>query len=437
MTCKPPAEKEKPWLWPWQQAEDSPVKCCVCPSEEADIYCVEEDRNYCEWASQLAHYPGTATERYSLERIVKDKDTTNVRIFTRLAEEILFLTLLYIIIPHTFIHDDYLFNGTICPVGNQVGWLIAHCDAGLFYLAKGGLSSYCGLEDSYWRLWTDFWVRDVVTSTDTLGILLPTAVRAWVFYQVLCASILPVFSTFYAVAFMIAATIESFIPKVEPFITIEKVVSKIDFLPFPDQMPPQTLPRDRPSQDFVEAFCYWKDRYLRRFRGFYNTFYAAFLAIIGTPVWYLGPLRIICMLVPSIGPVIQGILTLLGFGPWMDGHVARFANSPMLDAKITDTVLENAFSSAYEVLTSGIFANQILAPLLNLLKVVLGESVHFYAFLLPIAMCGIAWFVIGNIRDKQQAYFEEKWEHELRDKYLGGFVYTSSGEPVGKQATNE
>merc|ERR1711959_443029 len=117
----------------------------------------------------------------------------------RLAEEILVLSLLYIISHHTFIQEDYLFNGTICPVGNRVSWMVATFDAGLFYLAKSSLNFGCSMEDAYWRLYTDFWVRHVVTSTDTVGILLPTVLRAWGFYQVLRVSILPLFSAVYSV----------------------------------------------------------------------------------------------------------------------------------------------------------------------------------------------------------------------------------------------
>merc|ERR1719454_1495372 len=105
----------------------------------------------------------------------------------------------------------------------------------------------------------------------------------------------------------------------------------------------------------------------------------------------------------------------------------------MLDAEITDTILGNVFSSCYAVLTSGIFGNHILAPILNLVKVVLGESVHLWVLLaIPMGLCGIAWLVIYSIRKKQQEDFDKKWENGLREQYLGGLLYTSSGDPLGQ-----
>jgi hypothetical protein len=242
---------------------------------------------------------------------------------------------------------------------------------------------------------------------------------------------LPFFCTVYSVAFMLASALERLIPRVEPFLTIEKIVAKVDFLPFENQMPPDTLPRDRPSEDFVDAFYYWKGRYLRRFRGFYNTFSAAFVAIIRAPVYFIGPVRIICMIEPAIGSIIRNILVLVGFGPLIDRHTAWFASSNMLDAEFTDTVLEGAFSSVYAFLTSGIVGNQILLPLLNLVTVVVGQSAHFWVLAVPPAMLWVARKVIDKIRMKQQEEFQKEWDNGLRDEYLGGPLYTSpGGEPL-------
>lgn len=143
------------------------------------------------------------------------------------------------------------------------------------------------------------------------------------------------------------------------------------------------------------------------------------------------------MLVPSIGPVIRGILIPFGFGPSIDRHTAWFAGSPLLDAHFTDTVLGKSFSSAYTVFTSGIFGNQILAPLVNLVEVVLGESLHFWVLLIPAGMCGIAWLAIDKIRKRQQADFDKKWENGLREQYLGGFLYTSSGDALGQPKSTQ
>jgi len=96
------------------------------------------------------------------------------------------------------ISQSYFRGENICPiVGSGRRWLIWF-DGNAFHWFKANISVTCDLEDSFWRLFMDGWMRGVVTGTDSWILLLTSCQKAMLFKVAAAHMLVPICALFYA-----------------------------------------------------------------------------------------------------------------------------------------------------------------------------------------------------------------------------------------------
>lgn len=276
------------------------VYCASCPKGQ---------RLYCTGCAGRLHNVGTKTQHHSLEAI----DPTQSRSTFYLAPlfdllvvpALLFLTVVFVGVP-----ANYMTGKDVCPTTHFVRSKMYHFDSGLTFLMKEKLAMTCNLEDGYFRLIIDTWVRGISTDSDSLLLLYSAIVRSLVFHTIaIRLIILPILvivnsaaSGLMQVCISIAAYLAGetymFLP-----IGLQTRLSKLAgslqatsddvafrltwWLPltgmflsknvtqcFPcviSKIPPYTTPRTRPRTDYMDAYKYWKERQTRMAEFFYDT----------------------------------------------------------------------------------------------------------------------------------------------------------------------
>eukprot|EP00443_Scrippsiella_acuminata_P102290 CAMPEP_0115726646 /NCGR_PEP_ID=MMETSP0272-20121206/81993_1 /TAXON_ID=71861 /ORGANISM="Scrippsiella trochoidea, Strain CCMP3099" /LENGTH=481 /DNA_ID=CAMNT_0003170091 /DNA_START=201 /DNA_END=1644 /DNA_ORIENTATION=+ len=99
---------------------------------------------------------------------------------------------------HSGIGNDYFKGANTCPslsIGRQA---LARFDVNMFYYYKASLATYCDIEDSFWRLLLDGWLRGVVSGSDSYPLLLSTLPKAWLFKSAISTLLRPVYAVLYA-----------------------------------------------------------------------------------------------------------------------------------------------------------------------------------------------------------------------------------------------
>jgi len=99
--------------------------------------------------------------------------------------------------------DEYFKGASTCPALSVGRQLLARFDANVFYYYKSSLSIYCDIEDSFWRLLMDGWVRGIVAGSDSCLLLISTLPKAWLFKSVVSTFLLPVYAMLTAVCGMV------------------------------------------------------------------------------------------------------------------------------------------------------------------------------------------------------------------------------------------
>merc|ERR1712086_149140 len=80
--------------------------------------------------------------------------------------------------------SDYMSGRDVCPTTHFVRSRMHHLDSGLTFLLKDKLALTCNLEDGYFRLIIDAWVRGISTDSDNLLLLYSAIVRSLVFHTI-------------------------------------------------------------------------------------------------------------------------------------------------------------------------------------------------------------------------------------------------------------
>lgn len=277
----------------------------------ATIYCPdcpEPSRLYCTGCAGRLHNVGTKTGNHSLEAI----DPTKRSLFylapvfdMLLLPTILFLTVLTVGLP-----ANYMSGRDVCPTTHFVRSRMYHLDAGLTIFLKDKLASTCNLEDGYFRLIIDTWVRAISTNSDSFLLLYSAVVRGLVFHTVaircIIVPILVCLNAFCGFSVHLCTLIGAHFgwgtfrllpPEWQKRLSIlakdlqagcEAAAFKIQWwvpltgmlLPkkatscFPKtmfQIPPATLPRLRPRMDYMDAYKYWTGRQKRVLNFFLDT----------------------------------------------------------------------------------------------------------------------------------------------------------------------
>lgn len=214
------------------------------------------------------HYPGTRFEFHSVEKI--DYDNQAVRIVSPLMRELLLMSLVLAVLQSASnMLDTYTHGRSLCPAVDYIRGHAMRADAGLFYVFKGWLASFCDSEDSFWRLFIDAWTRNVVTDSDSILLLLVTLHRAILFNASIVFLVAPLLAFIYALFSSVVLRAErALIPDNAATRRIESALNKMCILQrFASgrlrRAPPQTYPRMRASMHLIDSVVYNLKRLLR------------------------------------------------------------------------------------------------------------------------------------------------------------------------------
>jgi len=368
---------------------DDTEYCSQCLSEQ-QMYCVECNKTFCKPCVIRAHHPGTNNDAHSLEEIWEPNDQ-GIKVITPLLEEILLLSVLSFVFLHPLIKEDYLYSGNVCILTNYARAGMSLFDDKAFYVVKSSLAIYCDVEDSYWRLFIDFWVRDVVTDSDSVFLLVTSFISAMMFQQTVSVVLVPVLATFYAIAFGLISKLESLLPSnLNGPKQLQKIVKNLNFLQFcvsdDDECPPLTSRRARPSKSFYDFLWYEQNRKFREFTHFYCSTANVLSKILFWPICLVAVIRAVVHLLGLRGLLYK--LTMFLFPDRVQMHAKWFkgASSGTYTDRFIDIALAQVWETATRVLPGfegGIYAS---APLFMYTSQFLALPLVFFAFLKVLRM---------------------------------------------------
>lgn len=388
------------------------MPCDWCAEEET-VYCPDCEESFCRACSIRLHHPGTKNELHSLEQIAH-VDNRGVKILTPILDELLAICVFAFAFSSDLITPDYLHTSDVCPLVGRARKGIASLDSGVFFLMKGVLNTYCNIEDSYWRLFTDLWVRSIVTTSDSLFLLLSTTIYAWLFSTSIVMFLVPFASTVYGIPCALWAWIEHHLPRWRPLVIVEAVVRRIDLVPLsdPTDVPPKTEPRKRKSQDYVEFAQYWKARIFRQFSFYRRTIAASLRRLITYPMYAVVVVRLVCIFLGG-GPTISLMLSRVGLEDAIHNHGQLFG--AVSKDEVSDRLLMNGLRQIPVMLLSVDLGSlsSALRSSFGVAVPVLGPSAVIAApFLVVVAALHLT-------RKRQQNKFMEDWDATGRTEALG------------------
>ncbi|CAK0883901.1 unnamed protein product [Prorocentrum cordatum] len=279
---------------------------------------------------------------------------------------------------------------------------------------KGVLNTYCNIEDSYWRLFTDLWVRSIVTTSDSLFLLLSTAIYAWLFSTSIVMFLVPFAAAVYGLPCALWARIEHHLPRWRPLVIVETVVKCIDLVPLsdPTDVPPKTEPRKRKSQDCVEFAQYWFARFFRQYSFYKSTIATSLRSLVTYPMSAVVVVRLVCIFLGG-GPTISLILSRVGLGDTIHKHGQLFG--AVSKDIVSDRLLTNGLRQIPVMLLSvdlGTLSSAVRSSFGATLPVIGPLVVIAAPFLVVVAAIHIT-------RKKQRDKFMEDWHATGRTEALG------------------
>lgn len=265
----------------------NPAQAMPSQPKNATVYCPDCPKGkqlYCTACAGRGHAIGTKTQHHSLEAINPAK--TSWIYFLPPWFDFLFLPTVLFFMVWEFggkIPTDYMSGRDLCPLIHTARRKMYHFDAGLTYLLKDTFfARACNLEDGYFRLIIDAWVRAISTDTDSMLLLTSACIRAYIFHKfAIRLFVLPFLVLMHMTAnagvYLALAAGERLggVPAMPP--QIKKAVHKLSLLLQlvikatydPSDLPPPTDPRLRPRCDHNDARKYWVGRRTRIFKFFY------------------------------------------------------------------------------------------------------------------------------------------------------------------------
>jgi hypothetical protein len=402
----------------------------------AVYYDVDENAQYCGPCAVRAHHPKCNGEMNSMEKIVTTETSgKGVALISPIVDEIFTAVIVIVLLRYSFIHEDYLYSPTVCPVSSQVRKLFTYIDSGLFYYNKDAWNVQCNLEDSYWRLFLDCWVRSIVTLQDNLLVMAVTFYRAWFFKLISIHAIVPAVAMVYSAFVGTWLFIEGNLPRSPPLVALESFAAKLNCLPFDKGlMAPATAPRERASTDYMDAYKYWKHRYMRNYTHIFESTKGTMITLINKPIRYAIGFRLLCMLLP-IGEHIRAILSYCGMGSTITQHLQWFQDSSMFGFEISDklfrTTIMSSSSMAYAFVFSDFlrkligrlfgFATYGLSFLTGASGMLIGTSLDlWFVAIPPLIYYGVKRY-LEKLKAKQQAEFSAAWNGGEREKVIGAW----------------
>lgn len=316
----------------WPKIPGPMWKCKFC-GVRAEWWCCDCAKKCCAQCAYIQHAPNTNGMMHSVEEIIKEKEKKGVHFLSPILPEVMFLCLAYyLIFRKTFFHEDYLTTQVVCPAVNELKSFTATMDANLFYYYKNMFYTWCDYEDSFMRFILDMWARTVVMETDNTILVFQTLPKALLYDLVLTATLCPILSMLYALLLSSIYHAESYIPRVGRLGELEKwaelfAVSGSWFGAGEyGSFPPETKWRTRPMWDIIEGFKYVKQRWLKRFRYYYDSSLFAMKNLAWQLVMGTMVVRLACIWLP-LAPLFRFVASLLGLRSLIQYHQQIFAGT--------------------------------------------------------------------------------------------------------------
>eukprot|EP00928_Gymnodinium_smaydae_P063806 TRINITY_DN47295_c0_g1_i1.p1 TRINITY_DN47295_c0_g1~~TRINITY_DN47295_c0_g1_i1.p1 ORF type:complete len:482 (-),score=88.35 TRINITY_DN47295_c0_g1_i1:110-1555(-) len=247
--------------------------CTKCPGT-ALYWCVDCNTKLCPVCTAHLHHPGKYAEVHSIEEIKAD-EFQGIRIVQPiLCNALVFLTGWYLL-QYLQVSQEYLASFDQCPSVTVVMSWISYMDTKIFYYMKPTLLASCAIEDSFYKLFIDTWIRGILVGSDDTLLVLVTFPSALIFAQLVVVQfIVPVVATLYALCCAAAHVLDSFIPRNEHTQTVELMLSYVDIVAQCSgvvTIPPMTKWRIRDRLDYIDLIKYWIGRQLRYADWYYRS----------------------------------------------------------------------------------------------------------------------------------------------------------------------
>lgn len=388
--------------------------CAKC-EKVARSYCPDCEKSLCNACCAREHHPGTDHEKHSVEEIVIN-DTSGIKFLTPVIDELLIFIVAVFIWTQIKITERYLHTPDVCPLSNYIRETVENYDSGMFYAFKVPLSTYCNMEDSFWRLFTDMWVRNVVTDTDNLVVLGFSFFWAIFFHMTLLQILVPVISVFYAVFVTIFEQIENRIPQYAVLQHIEKWASKVNIAGSSGDAPPMTHWRRRRYDDYVELFYYATSRWSRQFIYFYSSTADTLTMVVKYPLYVCSGCRLMCI-VFRLGSLIRWFCQKFGLDAFMSEHIDWFSPKCKRD-QISERLLYGTFNQILGMFFSPEAGSAATSVLSNFVATSASILMNWQIIFLFALLFLPQWYV-KRFLQKQRDQFEADWENGGREACLG------------------
>jgi len=175
------------------------LKCAMCSGtsgKKVKGFCVETNQVLCEKCIGLQTYPGMKGNDWTFEKI--DEGHKGVQTITVVIVNVTVVFFMLFALLRSGISDDYFKGASTCPALSTGRQALARFDANAFYWYKSSLAVYCDIEDSFWRLLMDGWVRGVVSGSDSFLLLFSTLPKTYLFKTAVGVFLRPIYAVLYA-----------------------------------------------------------------------------------------------------------------------------------------------------------------------------------------------------------------------------------------------
>eukprot|EP00931_Biecheleriopsis_adriatica_P007574 TRINITY_DN108844_c0_g1_i1.p1 TRINITY_DN108844_c0_g1~~TRINITY_DN108844_c0_g1_i1.p1 ORF type:complete len:542 (+),score=80.64 TRINITY_DN108844_c0_g1_i1:70-1695(+) len=173
----------------------SKIKCSET-GKDAEFWCVDLKKAFsAKCLGRIINFDNPKTINYTIEKIDYEHiGTHEITTYILNAAVTAIIVLMFLSRGWT---ENYFKGEPVCPSIGVGRSILARFDMNAFYYLKSSISTYCDIEDSFWRLGMDGWYRGVVTSSDSWLLLLVTMPKAMIFKSTIVMLLQPVLGVIY------------------------------------------------------------------------------------------------------------------------------------------------------------------------------------------------------------------------------------------------
>mmetsp|Transcript_10142 Transcript_10142/g.14887 ORF Transcript_10142/g.14887 Transcript_10142/m.14887 type:complete len:632 (+) Transcript_10142:212-2107(+) len=318
---------------------------CMCCSAPATVWCCECGQCLCTECDNQRHDTVALDSfrrpfcSHRVEHIISGD--CGLPILSPMLELVVFFIALEFIRRTLWAHAgsmltvDYFFE-SVCPQVGKLRNIVFRLDHALYPLLKGQLGEWCDTEDAFLKIFTDLWVRGILTHTDSFALLMMKVKSMIAALMIVVLVVAPLLAVPYAVVATFVRFIEIIIfPNnwrvVRIFAKLIRGLVLMIWLPcrifgwcckstifgcilmdnsdyyrgrYPIKIPPKTGHRKRPTPSHgISDLSIWGliSRIARVLRYFYTKAHRAILGAVVTGVFFALVCRILLLSLPRCG----------------------------------------------------------------------------------------------------------------------------------------